>query len=183
MNHSYLIVVDMQNDFITGILGTPEAQKILGEVVRKVENFPGQVIFTQDTHGADYLSTQEGKMLPAEHCILGTDGWELAAPLEKIRQERELSVYRKGTFASLDLGRDLYEENRKNPIDSIELIGLCTDICVVSNALVLKGFLPEVPVFVDAGCCAGVTPESHEAALQTMKNCQIIVRSGDGDRG
>ena len=156
MNHSYLIVVDMQNDFITGTLGTPEAQKILGEVVRKVENFPGQVIFTQDTHGADYLSTQEGKMLPAEHCILGTDGWELAAPLEKIRQ---------------------------NPIDSIELIGLCTDICVVSNALVLKGFLPEVPVFVDAGCCAGVASESHEAALQTMKNCQIIVRSGDGDRG
>ena len=156
MGASYLIVVDMQNDFVDGSLGTPEAQAIVENVVRKVRSFPGNVVFTLDTHHADYLSTQEGTLLPVEHCIEGT-------------------AYRKETFASVELARDLARANEEDPLECIELIGLCTDICVVSNALTLKGFMPEVPLSVDARCCAGVTPEAHEAALRTMESCQVRI--------
>lgn len=175
MGASYLIVVDMQNDFVDGSLGTPEAQAIVENVVRKVRSFPGNVVFTLDTHHADYLSTQEGTLLPVEHCIEGTHGWQLVDALEGIRTARDLPAYRKETFASVELARDLARANEEEPLERIELIGLCTDICVVSNALTLKGFMPEVPLSVDARCCAGVTPEAHEAALRTMESCQVRI--------
>lgn len=175
MGIRYLIVVDMQNDFIDGALGTPEAQAIVENVVRKVQDFPGRVIFTLDTHQPDYLQTQEGKNLPVEHCIEGTHGWQLADALEAIRAERDLPAYRKVTFSSVELAQDLARANAQEPIESIELVGLCTDICVVSNALMLKGFMPEVPISVDARCCAGVTPQAHEAALATMASCQVDI--------
>lgn len=171
----YLVVVDMQNDFIDGALGTPEAQAIVEGVVKAVEGFEGTVVLTRDTHGADYLSTQEGAKLPVEHCIEGTQGWQLHDALRRVVEERGLTVYDKDAFASLELAIDLGEENLERPISSIELIGLCTDICVVSNALMLKGFLPEVPIKVDGSLCAGVTPASHEAALATMRSCQVEV--------
>ena len=175
MGASYLVVVDMQNDFVSGALGTPEAQAIVNAVVRKVEEFTGRVVFTLDTHNADYLSTQEGRNLPVEHCIEGTWGWQLVEPLERIRTERGYAVYRKPTFASIDLARDLARAHEESPIERIELVGLCTDICVVSNALAIKGFLPETPLSVAASCCAGVTPEADEAPLGTMGGCQVEV--------
>ena len=169
----YLVVVDMQNDFIDGALGTSEAKAIVDGVVEAVKDFDGTVVFTQDTHGDDYLETQEGRNLPVEHCIEGTEGWQIAAPLQALIDEHGYKVYDKDTFAALELAIDLGEEHLDDPISSIDLVGLCTDICVVSNALMLKGFMPEVPIRVRADLCAGVTPESHEAALQTMKSCQV----------
>ena len=171
-----LIVVDMQNDFIDGALGTPEAVAILPNVVEKVRNFAGNVIFTLDTHGEDYLQSQEGRNLPVAHCIKGTNGWQLAEVLEKLCAERGCMRFEKPTFGSVRLAEHLVEMHRDTPIDSIELVGLCTDICVVSNALLIKAHLPEVPISVDASCCAGVTPAKHDAALETMRSCQIAVR-------
>lgn len=165
-----LVVVDMQNDFVTGSLGTKEAQAIVENVVKKVKaakEAGTDIIFTRDTHGADYLQTQEGKKLPAEHCIKGTKGWEIIDELTSYA----VHVIDKPTFGSTELAHLAVE----NAYDEIELIGLCTDICVVSNALILKAFLPEAKVKADASCCAGVTPESHEAALQTMSMCQVEV--------
>jgi len=171
----FLIVVDMQNDFIDGALGTKEAVAILPAVKSKIENFEGKVIFTRDTHEADYLSTQEGKNLPVEHCIKDTEGWQINAELEALRKEDAID---KPTFGSVALGQylkayDTYEEK----IESITLIGICTDICVISNAMLIKAFLPETPVTVDAACCAGVTPESHENALDAMAVCQINIEN------
>ncbi len=171
----YLIVVDMQNDFITGSLGTKEAQSILPKVIEKVKNFDGIVIYTKDTHQAEYLSTQEGKNLPVEHCIEGTWGWMLADELEKLSVG--CKVFNKPTFGSVELAEYLVEENAKEAIEEIELCGLCTDICVISNAFVIKANLTEVPVSVDASCCAGVTPESHLNALSAMKMCQVKVHN------
>lgn len=172
----YLIVVDMQKDFVTGVLGTAEAQRILPAVTAKVQDFDGRVIFTRDTHQDNYMETQEGKYLPVPHCIQGSEGWQLMEPLEEIRAAQNLPVYDKVTFGCPELARDLVRTNEQEPITSIELIGVCTDICVVSNALVIKAHLPEVPVYVDPACCAGVTPEAHEAALNTMRSCQIQIR-------
>ena len=169
----YLIVVDMQNDFITGSLGTKEAEAILPKVIEKVKNYDGTVIYTKDTHHADYLTTQEGKNLPVEHCIEGTWGWELAGELKVLSKPNK--VFNKPTFGSLELARYMTEENEKAEIEAIELCGLCTDICVISNAFVIKASLTEVPVSVDASCCAGVTPESHLNALAAMKMCQVTV--------
>ena len=169
----YLIVVDMQNDFITGSLGTKEAETILPKVIEKVKNFDGTVIYTKDTHQADYLTTQEGKKLPVKHCMEGTWGWELADELESL--SKGCKVFNKPTFGSVELANYLVEENKKNAIEEIELCGLCTDICVISNAFVIKANLTEVPVAVDASCCAGVTPESHFNALSAMKMCQVEV--------
>lgn len=171
----YLVVVDMQNDFITGSLGTKEAEAIVGFVADKVQNFEGTVIFTRDTHETDYLQTQEGKNLPVEHCIRGTEGWELAAELEKLRIARNSTVYDKTSFGSIALAEDLKKSADKKKLDSVELVGICTDICVVSNALLIKAYLPEVPVIVDSSCCAGVTPEKHAAALETLKSCQVKI--------
>lgn len=172
----YLIVVDMQKDFVTGVLGTKEAQQILPAVTDKVRGFEGRVIFTRDTHQSDYMETQEGKYLPVPHCIQGSEGWQLVDELEEMRAERNLAVYDKVTFGCPELARDLVEADRQEPVESIELIGVCTDICVVSNALTIKAHLPEVPMYVDPACCAGVTPQAHEAALATMRSCQIQMR-------
>ena len=165
-----LIVVDMQNDFIDGALGTPEAAAIVPLVYEKVKNFDGPVYFTRDTHESNYPGTQEGRNLPVPHCIRGTAGHEIRKELDALRKTEPID---KGTFGSVRLGEMLLDLNEKDPIDSITLVGLCTDICVISNALLIKAFLPEVPVSVDASCCAGVTPESHENALKAMQMCQI----------
>lgn len=171
----YLIVVDMQNDFINGSLGTKEAEAIVPAVVEKIKNHDGPVIYTYDTHEKNYLETQEGKNLPVEHCIMGTDGWALNPEIEELRLAGDTLAFSKPTFGSKDLAEHLYNENKQNKIDSIELVGLCTDICVISNALLIKAYMPEVPVLVDAACCAGVTPESHNNALEAMKMCQVQV--------
>jgi len=170
----YLIVVDMQKDFVDGALGTKEAEAIVPAVLAKVQGFDGQVIFTKDTHFENYLSTREGKLLPVEHCIKGTDGWRLIDELENFCQTHQSVVYEKNTFGCKELAQDLYAKHQAEELESIELIGLCTDICVVSNALLLKAFLPEVNISVDSSCCAGVTPEKHRAALETMESCQIL---------
>ncbi len=165
----YLIVVDMQNDFIDGALGTPEAVAILPYVKEKIENFEGTVLFTRDTHAPDYLSTQEGRNLPVEHCIKGTDGWQIHPSLEVLRTTE---VIDKPTFGSVALMEFLKAEK---DVESLEFIGLCTDICVISNALLAKASFLEIPVIVDAKCCAGVTPASHKNALEAMKMCQIQI--------
>ena len=177
----YLIVVDMQKDFITGSLGTKEAQAILAGVVEKVRTYEGKVIFTRDTHGADYLDTQEGKKLPVKHCIRNEEGWHLADELKDLQEKTEWKVYDKPTFGSVELALELKKESEQTAIEEIELCGLCTDICVISNALLLKAFLPEAPIVVDAKCCAGVTPESHQNALEAMKMCQIEIRNDMGE--
>lgn len=176
MANKILIVVDMQNDFVDGSLGTEEAVAILPKVEKKVQNFDGRVIFTKDTHFENYADTQEGKLLPVVHCVKETNGWNLAGNLEKIKEEKNAKLYEKLTFGCRELAEDLKAMDEVEKIDSIELIGLCTDICVVSNALMIKAFLPEIPMWVDASCCGGVTPEKHEAALETMRSCQIEVR-------
>lgn len=175
MANNYLIIIDMQNDFVDGSLGTPEACAIAPAVIEKARTFEGTVAFTLDTHGSNYASTQEGKNLPVAHCIKGTPGWQLIPGLEEARQARGARVFEKPTFGSVELAQWLVERNEENPITSIEFIGVCTDICVVSNALLVKAFLPEIPVRVDGSCCAGVTPEAHDAALATMGSCQVEV--------
>lgn len=174
MKNDYLIIIDMQRDFVDGALGTEEAQKIVPAIVKTAENFNGRLIFTADTHANDYLSTREGKLLPVSHCIKGTEGWQLIPELEKIKVERNAKLYEKPTFGCTALAKDLIEENKKDPINSIYIAGLCTDICVISNALLIKASLPEVPIFVLKDCCAGVSPEKHRAALSVMESCHII---------
>lgn len=162
-----LIVVDMQNDFISGSLGTKEAQAIVPNVKKKIEEYierGDEIIFTRDTHSVDYLKTNEGMNLPVEHCINGTYGWLIADEVN----HPECRHINKKTF-----GYTLWDYEEE--FEEIELVGLCTDICVVSNALILKAHFPEINITVDASCCAGVTPESHRAALTTMKMCQINV--------
>jgi len=173
--NKYLIIVDMQNDFIDGALGTAEAEAILPKVIEKVKKFSGTIVFTYDTHDEEYLKTQEGQHLPAPHCIEGTEGWKLPKTLEDLRFTVGGKAFTKPTFGSKELGEYLLIENRRKIIDSIEIIGLCTDICVISNALLIKAFLPETEILVDASCCAGVTPESHERALKAMEMCHIKV--------
>ena len=175
MAGKYLIVVDMQKDFVNGTLGSKEAEVIVPMVLDKVKNFEGEVIFTKDTHFQDYLSTSEGKMLPVEHCIKDSEGWMLIEELEEYCRNNNSRVYEKLTFGCKELAQDMLRTYEEEAITSIELIGLCTDICVVSNALLLKAFLPEVEISVDASCCAGVTPAKHAAALETMASCQILV--------
>jgi len=199
----YLIVVDMQKDFIDGSLGTEEAQGIVEKVKEKILSYPKEMVYaTLDTHGEDYLSTQEGKMLPVPHCIKGTEGWGLHPALKELILPDHF--FEKGSFGSLQLAesmrtlftKQVIEEatmakntgNIKDTVEirgdaeigaypdfTIELVGLCTDICVVSNALLLKAFLPEIPISVDSSCCAGVTKEKHLAALETLRSCQIEV--------
>lgn len=168
-----LVVVDMQNDFIDGSLGTKEAQEILPQVAEKARGFDGRIVFTRDTHEEDYLHTQEGRKLPVKHCIRNTDGWQIHETLQPFCSGQPVN---KATFGSVELGKQMAAWNQEDPITSIELVGLCTDICVISNALLLKAFLPETEIVVDAACCAGVTPESHERALAAMEACQIAVK-------
>ena len=199
----YLIVVDMQKDFIDGSLGTEEAQGIVEKVKEKILSYPKDRVYaTLDTHGEDYLSTQEGKRLPVPHCIKGTEGWGLHPMLKDLILPDHF--FEKGSFGSLQLAesmrtlftKQVIEEatmakntgNIKDTVEirgdaeigaypdfTIELVGLCTDICVVSNALLLKAFLPEIPISVDSSCCAGVTKEKHLAALETLRSCQVEV--------
>ncbi|MDO4188234.1 MAG: cysteine hydrolase [Lachnospiraceae bacterium] len=167
-----LIVVDMQNDFIDGALGTKEAVAIVPNVKDKIEKFDGRVIFTRDTHYENYLDTQEGKNLPVKHCIKDTEGWQIRSELEALRKTEAID---KVTFGSSELGPMLIKMNEEEAIDSITVIGLCTDICVISNVMIAKAFLPEVPIIVDANCCAGVSVETHENALKAMEVCQVKV--------
>jgi len=165
-----LVVVDMQNDFIDGALGTKEAVGIVPNVVEKIRNFEGEkIIFTRDTHEENYMETQEGKNLPVPHCIRGTKGWELNPEIEVLRKD---DAFDKPSFGSMELGAYLKEQE---DVESVEFIGLCTDICVISNVMITKAALPEVSVIVDASCCAGVTPESHKNALEAMKMCQVKI--------
>lgn len=173
-----LIVVDMQNDFIDGALGTKEAVAIVPRVKEKIAAFSGPVIFTRDTHPENYLETQEGKNLPVPHCIKGTEGWQIRPELDSLRKTEPVD---KPGFGSVELGRMLLEMNEKDPIASVTLIGLCTDVCVISNALIIKAFLPEVPVKVDAACCAGISPQSHDNALSAMAMCQVEILNSQGE--
>ena len=167
-----LVVVDMQNDFIDGSLGTEEAQRIVPEVVKKIQTFDGIVFATRDTHEENYLETAEGKKLPVRHCIRGTKGWQIRQEIADLLTEAPVD---KETFGSRELVKKLEQIQEETSIESITRIGLCTDICVISNAMLCKAFLPEVPVQVDASCCAGVTVESHMQALEAMKMCQIDI--------
>ena len=165
----FLIVVDMQVDFITGSLGSKMAEAIVPKVCEKVKNFDGEVIFTRDTHGEDYSETQEGRKLPVTHCVKDTDGWQIC---DELREYAKTCVD-KVTFGSVDLPQII--KNYGEKIEEIELVGLCTDICVISNAMLLKATFPEVKITVDSTCCAGVTEESHNTALDAMKAVQIEV--------
>lgn len=168
-----LIVIDMQNDFIDGALGTPEALNIVEKVKAKIRSYdPADVIATMDTHEPDYLTTQEGRNLPVEHCIRGSKGWRIRDDIADLLSGA--AIYEKPTFGSTQLANDLKALAGQEEIE-IELVGLCTDICVVSNALLLKAAMPEVRITLDPDCCAGVTPEKHEAALETMRSCQIEI--------
>lgn len=168
-----LIVVDMQNDFIDGALGTPEAVAIVPNVKKKIQEFEGVVLFTRDTHESNYLQTQEGRNLPVPHCIRGTDGWQIRKELDELRTTEPID---KVTFGSSQLGPILSQMNSEEPVGNITFIGLCTDICVISNVMIAKAFLPEVPIIVDAACCAGVSRQSHENALKAMEVCQVQIK-------
>ena len=171
-----LIVIDMQNDFIDAALGTPEAVAIVDTVKEKIRSYPAiDVIATMDTHSENYMNTQEGKYLPVPHCIKGTDGWQIYSEIQSLLGNA--TIYEKPTFGSVQMAEELRMLSESEEIE-IELVGLCTDICVVSNALLLKAYMPEVKITVDAACCAGVTPEKHQAALETMRSCQIQVIKG-----
>lgn len=169
-----LVVVDMQKDFVDGALGSKEAVAIVPEVVKKIRSFEGEIFVTLDTHFENYLSTAEGKKLPVPHCIKGTDGWKLNTDVESVLTEKEYRTVEKNTFGSVDLPEMIKTVAADEEL-TIELIGLCTDICVVSNALILKANFPETEITVSANCCAGVTPEKHLAALETMRSCQINI--------
>lgn len=172
-----LVVIDMQNDFIDGALGTAEAVSIVPAVVDKIKHYDGAVVYTRDTHQEDYLETQEGRALPVKHCIEGTRGWELQKEIDSLRKKAGSTVYNKNTFGSKDLAQQLVVRAAEEGIERIEMIGVCTDICVISNALTVKAFLPEVKITVDASLCAGATPEGHRNALKAMQICQIEIQN------
>ena len=171
---NFLVVVDMQKDFVDGSLGTIEAQGIVRNVCEKIKGFEGEIICTFDTHNENYLDTAEGKKLPVKHCIKGTEGFELDEDVKSALAGKDYTIVEKPTFGSVKLP-EIIREKAQGEDFTVELIGLCTDICVVSNALLIKANFPEAEVFVDSSCCAGVTVESHNAALETMKSCQINV--------
>ena len=170
MKKEVLVVVDMQKDFIDGALGTKEAEDIVENVAEKIRSFDGEIVFTRDTHTEKYMETQEGRKLPVPHCIRGSEGWQLDQRLKALCTS-DCKVFDKPTFGSVELAEYL----RKQAPEKITLIGLCTDICVISNAIMLKAFLTETEIAVVESCCAGVTPESHKNALEAMKMCQITV--------
>lgn len=165
-----IVVIDVQNDFVDGALGTKDAEAMIPRLVEKLRNEKdAHLVFTKDTHKEDYLETQEGKKLPVKHCVKNTQGWEIYPALNEFLEKAE--VIEKKSFGTTRLPSVVAK------YDEVELVGLCTDICVVSNALILKAFFPEKPISVDASCCAGVTPESHQAALDVMKNCQVEIKN------
>ena len=168
-----LVVVDMQNDFIDGALGTNEAEEIVENVVKKINGWQGDIVCTLDTHQENYMSTQEGRNLPVMHCVENTDGWKINKKVDEALAEsgKTVKAFKKVTFGSLELADNIRKEN----YESIEFIGLCTDICVISNVIATKAAVPESEITVDASCCAGVTPQSHKNALEAMKMCQIKI--------
>lgn len=174
-----LVVVDMQNDFITGALGTPEAQKIVDAVVARILAFEGTILYTLDTHTEDYMNTMEGKKLPVPHCIAGTDGWAPNAAVWMALMEKNVAdeqhMIAKDTFGGVSLPIRIHEMLGGEEPESIALVGLCTDICVISNALLLKAFYPNAVITVDAAATAGATPEGHTTALTAMKACHIDI--------
>lgn len=176
MKH-FLVVVDIQKDFVDGALGTAEAVEMIGRAAEKIRSFDGEIFVTYDTHFENYLETAEGKKLPVAHCIKGTDGWRLDKNIAEALAQKRFTAVEKHTFGSTDLPELVKKAAREEDFD-VTLIGLCTDICVVSNALILKANFPEKEIIVDASCCAGVTSETHQAALTTMKMCQIQVTEG-----
>lgn len=171
MSKKVLIVVDMQKDFIDGALGTKEAAAIVDNVVKRIQEYEGEVVFTKDTHFENYLETSEGRHLPVTHCIKGTAGWDLDEKIENVKSD-DMKEFEKITFGSTKLGE--YLKTIKD-LEEVELVGLCTDICVISNALLIKAFLPEIKVVVRENCTAGVTVESHCTAIAAMKMCQIEI--------
>ena len=171
---NFLVVVDMQKDFVNGALGTNEAQAIVDNVCRKILTFQGEIIVTFDTHSENYLETAEGRKLPVKHCIKGESGWELDENVKSALEGKDYTAVEKPTFGSVLLPKIIREKAQGEDF-TVELVGLCTDICVVSNALLLKANFPEAEISVDSECCAGVTPESHNSALNTMRSCQINV--------
>lgn len=171
---SFLIIVDMQRDFIDGALGTNEACAIIPAAVKKIAAFEGDIFVTYDTHFDNYMDSAEGKKLPVPHCIKGTDGWRLNSEIADALKGRDFAPVEKNTFGAVKLP-ELIKKAAGTEDFTIELIGLCTDICVVSNALLLKANFPEVLISVDEKCCAGVTPEKHNAAIETMRSCQIDI--------
>ena len=173
MKH-FLIVVDMQKDFVDGALGTAEALAIVPKVAEKIRQFDGEIFATLDTHFDDYMNTMEGKKLPVVHCVKETEGWQLDRTVMQALSEKGYTPVEKLTFGSTALP-ELIRKAAGEEVFTIELIGLCTDICVVSNALLLQAHFPECDISVDAACCAGVTPELHKAALQTMQSCHIQI--------
>ncbi len=168
-----LVVVDMQKDFTYGALKNEDAIKIIPEVKKYIKAFDGEVVFTLDTHSPDYLDTQEGKYLPVTHCVADSDGWQLVDELMPLAEGKRIVT--KPTFGSIDLACLLADMDDEEPIDEVTLIGICTDICVISNAMIIKATLPETPIKVVANLCAGVTPQSHQTALDAMKACQIDI--------
>ncbi len=177
MTERFLIVVDMQRDFIDGALGSEMAKAIVPGVVQKIKEYdPGRIFVTRDTHFENYLNTLEGKKLPVVHCVKDSQGWQLHPEIEAVLS-KEAKIIDKYTFGSERLADELYQLSLGRELE-IELVGLCTDICVVSNALLLRAKLPEIVIKVDSACCAGVTEESHQAALKTMSMCQIDVTEG-----
>ena len=170
-----LVVIDIQKDFVDGALGTAEAVAMIPNAVKKIREFNGEIFVTYDTHFEDYMNTAEGGKLPVPHCIKGTEGWELDKNIATALEGKDFTSVEKLTFGSVDLPALVSEAVGEEDFD-ITLIGLCTDICVVSNALILKASFPEKEVYVDSSACAGVTVETHDAALTTMKMCQIIVK-------
>lgn len=180
MSNKLLVVIDVQNDFVTGSLRNEEAIKKLPNVCEEVKNWDGIIVFTKDTHKKDYLDTLEGKKLPVKHCIENTWGWELCVELLNVMRDKEVkegkqcNLVLKDTFGYKGWREYLYSHGWIN-FDEIEVIGYCTDICVISNVMILKSIFPNVPIKVKESCCAGVTPESHNNSLEAMKVCHIDI--------
>lgn len=167
-----LVAVDLQNDFIDGALGTKEAVGIIEKAKKRIATFPGVVLFTRDTHTSSYMETEEGKNLPVPHCIKGSEGWEIRKEIDELRKTEAID---KPTFGSVELGEKLKELDEKEGVRSVTLLGLCTDICVISNAFIAKAYLPNAHIAVDSEASAGVTPESHKRALEAMEMCHIEI--------
>lgn len=168
MENKFLVVIDMQNDFIDGPLGTPEAKSIVPKVAEKIKAYKDYVFFTRDCHGENFADTLEGKKIPS-HCITGTDGWKFAPEVDDVVLFNR--VFDKGSFGSFDIATEIY---RRHGVE-IEIVGVCTDICVISNALIMRSMMPDIKITVDASCCAGTTPENHKKALDIMRNCNIDI--------
>ena len=187
MKDKVLVVVDMQNDFINGSLGTSEAQQIVENVAKKIRKHDGYILVTLDTHQDNYFETLEGKLLPVMHCLKYTDGWNLNEDIRAALFGKEYYMIEKPTFGTSQIGSSIKMWAAKNlgSFDfEIEIVGLCSDICVISNALLLRSEYPNVPITVYEDCCAGVTPQKHEAAMSVMESCQITVkRSEQSDKG